>query len=393
MFLNLFSFVSNVFADEDTIPPFSEINCSIGASMVQPPATHTDNDTQRTFNDLVVWINTYNNQNVLNFAYFNDSYLTDWVCSGDCTGTDEYAIIYTNSWAFAYCDTEGQNCYGGYMDPYIRGLMVREILYSTAPIRTLSGAIYRPSDLPQLTVALNPQAGGTVASSPTSNFSCADGTCTGNFSGNVTLTASVNSGYQLINWYENGTIITNNCPTTILDLTVNCTRSISAEFIPVLKWPLTGTKSSRSESWNFGSTWTYGECPTGTYKKHSGIDVNATAEEAVYAAHDGVVKKIFTGQHSQWADAIVIESTDGRFTTVYWHVIKYGSLSENDTVTKGQQIATIANLESNTHFHFGVRFSLYSDPESYAGALPVAGCGGYLAYPEKFIDPDVLTYE
>ena len=243
-----------------------------------------------------------------------------------------------------------------------------------------------------LTVNVNPSGGGTVTSSPGS-LTCANGACTGSFSGNISVMASANSGYQFLDWYENGSVITNNCPATMLNLTMNAARTISAEFLPVFKWPLTGPKSSRNESLTFGDTWTFGECPTGTYKKHTGIDVNATAEEEVYAAHNGVVRKIYTGQHSQWADAIVVESNDGRFTTVYWHVTKYRNLSENDTVTKGQQIAKIARLGANTHFHFGVRFSAFSDPESYAGALPVAGCGGYLAYPEKFLNPDSLTYE
>jgi len=174
---------------------------------------------------------------------------------------------------------------------------------------------------------------------------------------------------------------------------MSAARTISAEFLPVLKWPLTGSKSSRNESLIFGGTWTHGECPSSTYKKHAGIDVNATAGEEVYAAHAGVVKEIFAGNHAQWADAIVVESDDSRFTTVYWHVTKYGSLSKNDQVTKGQQIATVADLGSNTHFHFGIRFLPYSEPESYAGALPVAGCDGYLAHPEKFLNPDSLTYE
>lgn len=161
-----------------------------------------------------------------------------------------------------------------------------------------------------------------------------------------------------------------------------------------LKWPLSGTFASRTIGWTFGATWTYGQCPSGTYKKHAGIDVNATASEAVYSAHGGVVKEIHDSTGDGWAYAIVIEDNSGQFTTVYWHVNAYGNLAVDNTVTKGQQIATIANISPNTtHFHFGIRMGAYSDPESYAGALPVANGCEYLAYPENFIDPESMTYQ
>lgn len=165
-----------------------------------------------------------------------------------------------------------------------------------------------------------------------------------------------------------------------------------------LRWPLSGTFASRTVGWRFGTTWTPGQCPSGTYKKHAGVDVNATANEAVYAAHDGIVKAIH--YQSPWAYGIVIEDSSGLFTTVSWHVNAYGGLAVNDTVTRGQQIATVANLvdpnppyDNITHFHFGIRMGSYSDPESYAGSLPVANGCGYLAYPESFIDPESATYQ
>jgi murein DD-endopeptidase MepM/ murein hydrolase activator NlpD len=96
---------------------------------------------------------------------------------------------------------------------------------------------------------------------------------------------------------------------------------------------------------------------------------------------------------SPWAYAIVIENNDGSFTTVNWHVNAYGNLAVNNTVTKGQQIGTVANLGDNTHFHFGIRIGAYSDPESYAGALPVANGCEYLAYPENFINPALVNYQ
>lgn len=158
-----------------------------------------------------------------------------------------------------------------------------------------------------------------------------------------------------------------------------------------LKWPLTGTFASRTVALAFGATWTFGECPSGTYKKHAGTDVNATSGEDVYAAHAGVVKAIH--YDASWAYAIIIEDSNGQFTTVYWHVNAYGGLAVNDTVTRGQKIATIANLGGNTHFHFGIRSGTYDSSLSLAGALPVASCGGYPAYPENLLNPAGVGYQ
>lgn len=163
-----------------------------------------------------------------------------------------------------------------------------------------------------------------------------------------------------------------------------------------LKWPLTGTFASRTVNLAFGATWTYGECPSSTYKKHGGTDVNATSGEDVYAAHDGIVKAIYDATADGWAYAIVVQDTSNFFTTVYWHVNAYGGLAINDTVTKGQKIATVANLGSNTHFHFGIRIGAYHVNFSLVGALPVSACGTsptYPAYPENLIDPATMSYQ
>lgn len=155
--------------------------------------------------------------------------------------------------------------------------------------------------------------------------------------------------------------------------------------------PMSGF-SGRTALLDFGDDWTFGECPSGTDKKHAGLDVSASNGEDVFAAHTGVVTAIFTGDHATWGDAIVVEDNSGTFTTVYWHVSAFGGLAVNDPVTAGQKIATIANLGGNTHFHFGIRAGAYSNPESYAGALPVTSCGGYGAFPEDFVDPAAYTY-
>lgn len=280
-----------------------------------------------------------------------------------------------------------------------------EDLYNQARDTIIYNANYQTTL--QLTIARSPEAGGGVASlsgeETEPNCEAEDGLfcgtcgynyCVGNVPSNSTVKfgAFPNSGYAFAYWEWNGGSSSSTANPEIFTLSGNL--DVKAMFRPILQFPLSGTLANRKLSHFFwDDTWTYGECPTGTYKKHVGVDLYATSGEDVAAAHDGVVKKIFTGNHSQWADAIVVESSDGQFTTVYWHVIKYGNLAVNDTVTKGQKIATIANLGGDTHFHLGIRLAPYSDPESYAGALPVADGCGYPAFPEKFIDPETATYE
>jgi len=231
-------------------------------------------------------------------------------------------------------------------------------------------------------------------------FYCPDGTCSSTPTSTSTYVvtgdwSSCFSSYQAsrdikedgaynYSGYKCGTYSVSN--QTVLR-TANVSRTVTFGF------PLSGVIGDRTISSGFGDTWTASECPTGVYKKHNGIDLSATEDEEVYAAHDGVVKKIFTGDHAQWADAIVVESSNGQFTTVYWHVIKYGALAVDDPVSKGQQIATVADLGGNTHFHFGIRMASFSDPESYAGALPVGNCSPYLAFPESFTDPAIISFE
>jgi len=155
---------------------------------------------------------------------------------------------------------------------------------------------------------------------------------------------------------------------------------------PTLKWPLQGTLNERTILLGFGADWVWGECPPGVMKKHVGIDVSATVGEDIYAPEAGIVKALV--YDSNWKYCVTIEHSG--FTTVCWHVDPLVNVGDN--VTRGQIIATIADLGANTHLHFGVRGSTYSNI-SNRGALPQNDCGGDPAFPEYFVDPMTLEYE
>lgn len=155
-----------------------------------------------------------------------------------------------------------------------------------------------------------------------------------------------------------------------------------------LKWPLNGTLSDRTITLRFGDDWV--DYCDGLVKQHAGLDVTAIKDEDVYAAESGTVKIAETDPY--WGGWVTVEHTNSIpvFTTAYWHVNPL--ISAGAPVTKGQKIATIADLGSNTHFHFGVRLSSYSNI-SNRGALPQTDCEGDPAFPEYFIDPEIISYE
>ena len=152
--------------------------------------------------------------------------------------------------------------------------------------------------------------------------------------------------------------------------------------------PLQGNFTGRTVTLSFGANWV-NSCG-GLVKKHVGVDVQAWAPEAVYAAEAGVVKAAQTDP--TWGGFVTILHTpagEPAFTTTYWHVVP--TVSVNTTVSEGQGIGNIANLGGNTHFHFGVRRATYSNT-SNRGGLPQTACGGDPAFPSNFINPLSLSY-
>jgi murein DD-endopeptidase MepM/ murein hydrolase activator NlpD len=136
----------------------------------------------------------------------------------------------------------------------------------------------------------------------------------------------------------------------------------------------------------------------GLVKKHNGTDYSATAGWPVYAAEDGVVRKIVNGTGDGFGYAIVLEHNhpvSGKYTTVSWHVNPL--VAEGDFIPKGMQIATVAHIDPKygDHYHLGVRIGAYQYPFSYAGGLPQTSCVinniTYPAFPEYFVNPEDST--
>lgn len=167
-----------------------------------------------------------------------------------------------------------------------------------------------------------------------------------------------------------------------LNYEVKSTNSSSSDFstraqaanIPQLSWPC----SARGITLYFGYDWSsYATKCTNLQWKHTGIDINASAGSDVYAAEAGTVK-VSQSSNSDWKDFVTIEHKDSqgnKYTTVYWHLKnrKVFTSGNTKTVTRGQKIAEVADMGSNTHLHFGVRNASYSNT-SNRGGLPTTKC-------------------
>lgn len=140
--------------------------------------------------------------------------------------------------------------------------------------------------------------------------------------------------------------------------------------------------------YRFGDNWGFASCPSGTPKKHTGVDLHAAAGTQVNAPADGTVMLVYDAG-AAWASAILIEHRDaaGRaYVTQEMHVDPL--VRAGDRVARGQQIATVAHI-ATPHLHFAVWDGPYdsADHMMRRGALPRSGCNGDVAFPASFIDP------
>ncbi len=102
----------------------------------------------------------------------------------------------------------------------------------------------------------------------------------------------------------------------------------------------------------------FGENATTIYaqlglKGHNGIDIPCPRGTPIFAAHDGTVIKLST--QPTYGLGITLQSTDGTFKTIYWHL-------QNILVSVGQNIKAfdLIGLSDSTgqstgdHLHFGL---------------------------------------
>jgi murein DD-endopeptidase MepM/ murein hydrolase activator NlpD len=138
--------------------------------------------------------------------------------------------------------------------------------------------------------------------------------------------------------------------------------------------------------YGFGDRTPVGACP-GVPARHTGFDAVARAGETVVAAANGMIMEI--RQDPVWGKAVIIEHLvpdEGLVTTQYWHVVPRRGFGPGTVVTKGEPIATVADLGSRTHLHFGVYKAEYDINAGYGG-LPVRFCNFRSAFPSHFVDP------
>jgi len=87
---------------------------------------------------------------------------------------------------------------------------------------------------------------------------------------------------------------------------------------------------------------------------HRGVDIPVSDNTDIFAAHKSVVVK--TSDSLTAGIGVVLESLDGQFRTVYWHLKEY-FVKIGDTVEEGQRIATSNNTgySKGPHLHFEYR--------------------------------------
>lgn len=87
--------------------------------------------------------------------------------------------------------------------------------------------------------------------------------------------------------------------------------------------------------------------------RHRGIDLNAPAGTAVFAALDGQV--VMAGKHKQYGNFVVVDHGNG-VATLYAHH-KLNLVQEGDIVRRGQKIAEVGRTGNATgpHLHFELK--------------------------------------
>ena len=92
---------------------------------------------------------------------------------------------------------------------------------------------------------------------------------------------------------------------------------------------------------------------------HTGTDIPAPRGTPIYAAQDGVVTTVNSNPNASTYGNYCIISHGGGYATLYAHQSQAPSVSEGQTVTKGQLIGYVGSTGRTTgsHLHFELRIS------------------------------------
>jgi len=133
-------------------------------------------------------------------------------------------------------------------------------------------------------------------------------------------------------------------------------------------------------------------------KNHTGIDIAAPVGASVFAAADGIVKKIgYLDADRKMAQYIDIEHNLLNYCTAYLHINPI--LKIGDKIKAGDIVGNIAQLiDMGAHLHFNTWKGGYIDSITHRGALPSIENVGKVepkldpAFPSNFVDPTSLIY-
>jgi murein DD-endopeptidase MepM/ murein hydrolase activator NlpD len=169
-------------------------------------------------------------------------------------------------------------------------------------------------------------------------------------------------------------------------------------YVPAgLLWPIPWP-AYLGELYGYGLDWAR-DCPVGTHKKHTGVDIQCTVRTPVYATYWGTVKMVGwsdPNNHDVWQQYVTIAHGAAGpnlygewWTSTYHHITP--SVNIGNWVHRGQIIGYTANITSTDHLHFGIRDRSYSNFAN-RGALPKYSCNGDPAFPEFFLNPWSMSY-
>lgn len=160
-------------------------------------------------------------------------------------------------------------------------------------------------------------------------------------------------------------------------------RQARASASPAAVW---GYPISPFERVGYGFGTYVGSCGGGR-KRHTGVDLKGTAGRQVRAAAEGTIHGTFFERGVGWTTLIRHSVPfEGTVISRYSHVTPRPGFGAGRIVSRGEVIATVYNLGSNTHFAFNVYAAPY-DRWAWRGYLPERSCGGDPAFPGHFLDP------